>query len=32
MIQNVAADYSHANITYKETRGAIQTLNPSPLK
>ena len=32
MIQNVAADYSHANITYKETRGAIQTLNPSPSK
>ncbi len=32
MIQNVAADYSHANITYKETRDAIQTLNPSPLK
>lgn len=32
MIQNVAADYSHPGFTYRETRGAIQTLNPSPLK
>lgn len=31
MIQNVAADYSHPGFTYQETRGAIQTLNPSPI-
>lgn len=32
LIQNVIADYAHANATYQETRKSIQTLNPSPLK
>ena len=32
IIQNVSADYSHPGNTYQETRNAIQTLNPSPLK
>lgn len=32
LIRNVITDYSHSDATYQETRIAIQTLNPSPLK
>lgn len=32
MIQNVKTDYTHPSVTYQETRNAVQTLNPSPLK